>query len=69
MSFNDYDDIQVTLALILSNQALMMAAMAESIENKGIVSCLEKAGEIALQEARKIEQNIRKSHGFQQPVQ
>jgi len=62
---NDADDIKLTLALILSNQALILAALGQASNLKQF----NLAGDVALDHARKIEQEIRRKHDIERRVQ
>ena len=66
---DDLDEIKLTLAVILSNQALILATFASFPgAPKSVVSALNKASDITMSKVRTIEQDIREAHGLKQSV-
>lgn len=62
------DEIKAILALILSNQALIMTALAclPGVPSAG--AALNRAGELTLSKGREIEQGVRAKYGFKRSV-
>lgn len=62
----EHEDIKLMLALILSNQALIMSSLATLPGMPKIA--LNQAGEVNLKRAAAIEKEIRAKHGLEQQL-
>lgn len=70
MPENNDDEIMLLLAVVLSNQALIMSALAVLPNTpKTFTNSLLKGGEISLKKGKMIEDRIREKHGLKPPVQ